>query len=399
MQAEPVALPVTAAPGALVEPGPPLTAAQRGRYARHLTLAGVGDDGQRRLLNARVAVVGAGGLGSPVLLYLAAAGVGRITVIDDDVVDESNLQRQVLHARDAVGRSKVDSAAARVEELTDDVLVARVRARLTADNALDVLRGHDLVIDGSDNLPTRYLVDDACTLLGLPLVWGAIDRFDGQVSVFWHGHGPTYRDLHPVPPPPGTVLNCAEAGVVGALCGVIGSVMATEAVKLITGAGRPLIGRVLVHDALAQTWRELRLRPDPTRPAVTELRPEQPASCAVPGPVAELDVDTLAARLAERAAGRDSFVLLDVREPAERASGVIDGSVSLPLAELAEAAGVERVRSLASALGDPTHGPRVVVHCASGVRSRTAVVLLGEAGVEAAHLAGGYRAWTAVGVH
>lgn len=393
MPTEPVALPVNGAAGTpapasgpLVAPGPPLTPAQRARYARHLTLAQVGEEGQRRLLAARVAVVGAGGLGSPVLLYLAAAGVGRITVIDDDDVDASNLQRQVLHAADAVGTPKVDSAVRRVAELTPDVVVRAERVRLDVTNALDVLRGHDLVLDGSDNLATRYLVDDACTLLGVPLVWGAIDRFDGQVSVFWHGRGPTYRDLHPVPPPAGMVPNCAEAGVVGALCGVIGSVMATEAVKLITGAGRPLLGRVLVHDALEQTWRELRLRPDPTRPVVTSLEPTADVACAVPV-AQELDADGLAQRLGERAAGLDPFVLVDVREPYELVTGEIDGAVNVPLGRLSAPGGVELVRELVGP------GGSAVVYCASGVRSATAVGLLREAGVDAVHLAGGWRAW------
>ncbi|MFN8075873.1 MAG: molybdopterin-synthase adenylyltransferase MoeB [Kineosporiaceae bacterium] len=382
-----MAVPVNGQLPPLVEPGPPLSVEQRARYARHLTLASVGEIGQRRLLAANVAVVGAGGLGSPVLLYLAAAGVGRITVLDDDVVDESNLQRQVLHPRDAIGTYKVDSARERLSALNDDVLVRARHLRLDASNALDVLTGHDLVIDGSDNLATRYLVDDACSLLGVPLVWGAIDRFDGQVSVFWQGHGPTYRDLHPVPPPPGTVPNCAEAGVVGALCGVIGSVMATEAVKLITGAGRPLLGRVLVHDALAATWRELRLRPDPTREPVTAIVPTADETCAVPGAVESLDAEGLDSRLAARAAGSDAFVLVDVREPAELAAGAVPGSVNVPLSVLSAPDGVSSVTSL------PAAADGVVVYCASGVRSAAAVALLREAGVDAVHVAGGYRAW------
>jgi sulfur-carrier protein adenylyltransferase/sulfurtransferase len=400
----------------LVAPGPPLSSAAAARYARHAVLPGVGVEGQRRLAAAKVLVVGAGGLGSPVLLYLTAAGVGHLSVVDDDVVDASNLQRQVLHATAAVGRPKVDSAAERLTDLNPDVQVVRHRVRLDAATALDLVRGHDLVIDGTDNFATRYLVADACEIADIPVVWGSIFRFDGQVSVFWPGRGPLYRDLFPVAPPPGSVPSCAEGGVFGALCGAIGSVMATEAIKLICGVGRPLVGRVLVHDALAQSWRTLTVRPDPTRAPVTEMTEGGDLSCALPAgsavgsvvgsvavsaagsgsagdgangaePDVEIDPGELARRLAE--AGPD-LVLLDVREPAEHAMAAIPGSVLLPLGRLVDDAGT--LTTVAAAVLPP-HAT-IVVHCQSGARSARALTLLAAAGRPGAvHLAGGMAAW------
>ena len=264
----------------LVEPVPELTPAEIARYSRHVILPDVGLTGQRRLRAARVGVVGAGGLGSPTLLYLAAAGVGTLGVIDADTVDESNLQRQVIHGQSDLGRLKVDSAAEAIAEVNPHVEVVRHAVHLDAGNALDVLTGYDLVLDGTDNFATRYLVADACELLGVPEVWGSIFRFDGQVSVFWRDHGPVYRDLFPQAPPPGAVPSCAEGGVLGVLCGAIGSVMATEAIKLICGIGDPLVGRLMVFDALAMTWRTLRVQPDPERTPVTELI-DDPFACAV----------------------------------------------------------------------------------------------------------------------
>jgi sulfur-carrier protein adenylyltransferase/sulfurtransferase len=253
----------------LVPPGPQLPADQVGRYSRHLILPEVGTVGQRRLAAARVLVVGAGGLGSPVLMYLAAAGVGTIGVLDDDVVDESNLQRQVVHGQSDLGRPKVDSARDALAEINPHVRVLPHRERLDASNALELFADYDLVVDGTDNFATRYLVSDACELLGLPYVWGSIFRFDGQVSVFWADPpaaadgspvaGVTYRDVHPEPPPPGMVPSCAEGGVLGVLCAAIGSVMVTEAVKLVCGIGEPLLGRLMVFDALGMTWRTVRV--------------------------------------------------------------------------------------------------------------------------------------------
>lgn len=346
----------------LVDPGPELTPAQRERYSRHLLLPEVGEVGQRRLLAARVLVVGAGGLGSPALLYLAAAGVGTIGVVDDDVVESSNLQRQVLHGTGDVGRAKVDSAAEAVARLDPAITVVRHRERLTAASAGRLVGGYDLVLDGSDTFETRYLVNDTLVAAGRPWVWGAVLRFDGHVSVF-DPAGATYRDLFPVAPPPGTVPGCGEAGVLGGVCAAVASVMVTEAVKLITGAGRPLLGRVLVHDALAMTWREVPLRPDPRRSAPEDL-PAVSAADLLTGP------------------GR---VVVDVREPDEHAAGAIPGSLLVPLAEV---------------LADPSVLPvgPVVLHCARGSRSAQALrVVRAHGRTDVVHLEGGFAAWRAAG--
>jgi adenylyltransferase/sulfurtransferase len=378
----------------LVDPGPPLPADQLARYSRHLTLPGVGETGQRRLANARVLVVGAGGLGSPVLLYLAAAGVGTIGVVDADLVDTSNLQRQVIHGGRDVGTPKVDSAAARIAEVNPHVRVRTHPLHLDSSNALDVFRDYDLVVDGTDNFPTRYLVNDACAILGIPEVWGSIFRFDGQVSVFWAGHGPTYRDLFPTPPPPGSVPSCAEGGVFGVLCGTIGAVMATEAVKLVCGIGEPLVGRLMIYDGLGSSWREIRVRPVPGAPPITRLV-DYEAFCGVPaveggavspGPDADgtIDVHALRDLLAARERGETDFVLVDVREAYEREIVRVPGAVHVPLA---------RIES-GEALADLPAGRRVVLHCKSGGRSARALALLRAAGREdAAHVAGGVLAW------
>ena len=353
----------------LVQPGPELTDEQRARYSRHLLLPEIGEVGQRRLLAARVLVVGAGGLGSPALLYLAAAGVGTIGVVDDDVVDASNLQRQIAHGTPDVGRAKVDSAAEAVRRLNPGVVVRAHRERLTAANALDLVRGYDLVLDGSDTFATRYLVNDACSLVGVPWVWGAVLRFDGHVSVFHAGHGPTYRDVFPTAPPPGTVPGCGEAGVLGGVCGAVASTMVTEAVKLVTGAGRPLLGRILVHDALAMTWRELPLRPDPRREPVTGLD----------------TLPTVQARALIATAGGATPVVVDVREPVEHADSAIPGSLNVPLAGV---------------LADPgilPPGP-LVLHCERGTRSAQALsAVLATGRTDVVHLEGGVVAWRAAG--
>ena len=299
----------------LVEPGPELTREELERYARHLTLPGIGTLGQRRLRNARVLVVGAGGLGSPALQYLAAAGIGTLGIVDDDVVALSNLQRQVVHTTADVGRPKAVSAAEAVTALNPLVEVRTHPVRLDADNAVDIIGGYDLVLDGADNFATRYVVSDAAALTGTPCVWGSILRFEGQVSVFWAGHGPTYRDLYPEAPPDGEVPSCAEGGVFGMLPATVGAVMVTEAVKLVTGTGEPLLGRVLLHDALAMTWREMRLTPDPDAVPVTAVaRPA--AVCALPGADASETVGSaeLARLLERRERGEASFALVDVRD-------------------------------------------------------------------------------------
>ena len=366
----------------LVDPGPPLDADQVLRYSRHVLLPQVGELGQRRLANARVLVVGAGGLGSPAITYLAAAGVGTIGVVDDDAVDTSNLQRQVLHGTSDVGRPKVDSAVEAVARVNPLVSVVPHRTRLTAENALDVLQGYHLVLDGADNFATRYLVSDACEVLGLPEVWGSVYRFDAQVSVFWAGHGPTYRHLFPEPPPPGAVPSCAEGGVLGAMVGAVGSVMATEAVKLVTGAGEPLLGRLLVLDALAMTWRTVRVRPDPDAQPVTEVL-DMTAACAPapPAPVAAVSATDLARSLADPA---DDVLLVDVRGPDEAALVSIPGAVLVPLPGILSG----------EALGELPRDRRIVLHCKSGGRSAQALEALQRTGFrDVAHLDGGVLAW------
>jgi adenylyltransferase/sulfurtransferase len=386
----------------LVPPGPELTAEQKARYARHILLPQVGLEGQRRLANARVLVVGAGGLGSPALMYLAAAGVGTIGVVDDDVVEASNLQRQVVHGVADVGRPKTESAAETVAAINPLVTVVRHDLRLTSDNALEILADYDLVLDGADNFATRYLVNDACVLLGLPHVWGSIYRFDGQVSVWFAGVGPCYRCVFPDPPPPDAVPSCATGGVLGVLCAAIGSVQVAEAVKLITGQGDPLVGRLLVHDSLRQTWDSLTVRADPQcpvcgeSPTVTALvdyddfcgmpgasDSDHPAVGGVPG-FAEVTAVELASMLAARDRGETRFELVDVREPGEREVVSIPGARAIRLDEF---------RSGAAAAQLPGGIP-VVLHCKSGVRSAEAAELLVATGrVDVSNLTGGVLAW------
>ncbi|HHV19933.1 MAG TPA: molybdopterin-synthase adenylyltransferase MoeB [Propionibacterium sp.] len=381
---EPVSL------GPLIEPGPELTPEEIARYQRHLGLADVGVDGQRRLKNARVLLVGAGGLGSPALQYLAAAGVGTLGTIDDDDVDLSNLQRQVIHSMADIGRPKVASAADRVAAINPLVTVVQHGERLTADNVLELIADYDLVLDGTDNFATRYLVSDAAEVLRKPVVWGAILRFHGQLSVFWAGRGPTYRDLFPEPPDPASVPSCAEAGVLGVLPGTIGTLMATEALKLILGRGEPLLGRLLVYDALGASVRSMRILPDPEREPITEVRPVE-FVCAVGGPTAAetLDVPALQTLIARRDSGELSLAVVDVREDWERELGMVPGAVAAPLARIQEQ-GI-------AALPPETRGRDVVLYCAGGIRSGRALELLRPAfaGLEVTlrHLAGGYGAW------
>lgn len=392
---------------ALVTPAAELTAEEIRRYSRHLLLPEVAGIGQRRLKNAAVLVIGAGGLGSPVLMYLAAAGVGTIGIIDDDEVDESNLQRQVIHGQRDLGRAKVDSAEQAIAELNPHVRVVQHRVRLDRSNALKLFAGYHLVIDGTDNFATRYLVDDACAVLGLPLVWGSVLRFDGQVSVFWSAPRPgvdgvvpepvTYRDLHPVPPPPGSVPSCAEGGVLGVVCAAIGSVMATEAVKLICGIGEPLLGRLMIFDALGMSWRTIRVRRKPGAQSVTELLTDYDAFCGVPAATTSLIEDDgtreaitvrdLADRLERRERGEDDFVLVDVREPGEWEIVRIPGAVLIPLGRLMDGGAS---RELAEAAG----GKPIVLHCKGGGRSAQALQLARAAGfADAVHVTGGVLAW------
>lgn len=367
----------------LVPLGPPLTTEQTVRYARHLSLAGFGEEAQRRLLGAKVLAVGAGGLGSPALLYLAAAGVGTLGVIDDDRVDRTNLQRQVLHTDAGVGEPKTASAARAITALNPEVTVIEHRERLGA-NAEEILSGYDLVLDGTDNFATRYTVDRAATALGMPEVWGSIFQFCGQVSVFWSGQeavaagapgpdGVTLRDLFPSPPPPGQVPSCGEAGVLGALPGQVGTIMAIEAIKLICGIGEPLLGRVQVIDTLAGTSHTVPLAPRPEpRPAPIE-DVELAPYCSAPV-VPAIDMTRIDEVLAS---GAD---VLDVREDAERAAGFIPGSRHIPLA---------------SVLADPEGAASgtVYVYCAAGARSAKAVAALRERGIDAINVTGGYAAY------
>lgn len=370
------------------------------RYARQVLLPEVGPAGQRRLAEARVLVVGAGGLGSPALLYLAAAGVGTLGVVDDDLVDETNLHRQVLHGAADLGRPKTDSAADALARLDPDLTVRRHPERLTAANAVPVLSGYDLVVDGSDTFATRYLVGDACAVLGVPHVWASVLRFDAQVAVWWAGHGPCYRCVFPHPPAPDAVPSCAQAGVLGALCGAVGSVQATEALKLLLGVGEPLLGRVLIHDALRQTWDAVAVRADPrcatcARPAgslpPTLAAPEEPV-CRVAGPGGRGDLPGQAAtvtayQLAAELAGAAPPVLVDVRGPAERAALAIAGH------RVAELADLESGAALAESVLGPRSG-RVVLYCRSGARSSRGVALLQAAGwAGAVGLEGGVLAW------
>ncbi|MUK02733.1 molybdopterin-synthase adenylyltransferase MoeB [Vibrio cholerae] len=358
---------------ALVDAVGRLTREETTRYSRHLIIPGFGIEAQLRLKNARVLVIGAGGLGSPALLYLAAAGVGTLGIVDDDGVELSNLQRQVIHGVQDIGRAKAESARDSILALNPLVEVVLHEERLDRDNALHLFSEYDLIVDGTDNFATRYLVNDAAAILGKPYVWGSILRFDGQVSVFWQDRGPTYRDLYPEAPPPGSVPSCAEGGVLGVLCAQIGSVMVNEAIKLITGVGTTLLGRVLVFNALDMSWRELRVRPDPSAPRITELI-DYEAFCGLPAgdaggnadeqPVPTVTVEELAGLLAARAAGLADFDLLDVRSPEEYAIVSIDGASLVPKNSILE--------------GDVVvdRGRTVYVHCKSGVRSADVVRFL-----------------------
>jgi len=367
------------------------------RYARHVLIPDVGMEGQRRLKNARVLVVGAGGLGSPALMYLAAAGVGTIGVVDDDVVETSNLQRQVVHGVADVGRLKSESAAQTLASVNPLVQVVRHDVRIDSTNALAIIDGYDVVLDGTDNFPTRYLLNDACVLLGKPDVWGSIYRFDGQASVWWAQHGPCYRCVFPEPPPPGQVPSCAEGGVLGLLCAAIGSIQAAEAVKLIVGIGDPLIGRLMVHDALRQSWDTLTVRRDPgcavcgESPTVTELVDYQDF-CGMPGGSARaaagdavplISARELADLLSDGGAGA-GVLLVDVRGPDERGIASIPGAQAIHLDDF---------RSGAAVLQIP-HDRPVIILCRSGSRSEEASRILIEAGhPDVRNLAGGVLAW------
>jgi adenylyltransferase/sulfurtransferase len=367
-----------------------LSPAETLRYSRHLILPDIGLAGQERLKAARVLLVGAGGLGSPAALYLAAAGVGTIGLVDWDVVDVTNLQRQILHGTADVGRSKLDSARARLLDLNPHVQVETFNTRLTSDNALDILRGFDIVVDGSDNFPTRYLVNDACVLFGKPNVYGSIFRFDGQASVFDARVGPCYRCLFAEPPPPDLVPSCAEGGVLGVLPGIIGSIQALEAIKLIVGVGEPLVGRLLLCDARRMQFRELALTKDPdcpvcgTHPTVTALI-DYEAFCGVGAGGRETGdgVEIAAAELKREWIANPDLVVLDVREPHEYEIARIEGARLMPLSELPG-----RLRELDGRA-------EIVTHCHHGLRSLRALEVLKGAGfAHVRSLRGGIDAWS-----
>jgi len=366
------------------------------RYSRHLILPEVGMEGQRKLKAAKVLLVGAGGLGAPLGLYLAAAGIGKIGIVDFDVVDFTNLQRQVIHSTADVGRKKIDSAADKMLAINPFLKIVKHETALSSENALEILKDYDIVVDGTDNFPTRYLVNDACVLLGKPNVYGSIFRFEGQATIFAAGDGPCYRCLYPEPPPPGLVPSCAEGGVLGILPGTIGLIQATEAVKLILGVGQPLIGRLLLYDALGMRFRELKLRKNPECPICGEHRTitrliDYHQFCGVPNPKhpvpaeetkvnsGEIDVTELKAKL-DRG---DDFVLIDVREPHEYRIASIPGSRLIPLGEFPKH------------VGEFDPNAEILIHCKMGGRSARACAVLRQAGFEKVYnVKGGILAWS-----
>jgi sulfur-carrier protein adenylyltransferase/sulfurtransferase len=374
----------------LVEPAAELTREEVARYSRHLIIPDLGVEGQKRLKNARVLVIGAGGLGSPALLYLAAAGVGTIGIVDFDVVDESNLQRQVIHGQSDIGRSKAQSARDSIREINPLVEVRLHELRLEPENAVNLFKQYDLVLDGTDNFATRYLVNDAAVLAGKPYVWGSIYRFEGQVSVFWedapNGLGLNYRDLYPEPPPPGMVPSCAEGGVLGILCASIASVMGTEAIKLITGIGESLLGRLMVYDALEMSYRTIKIRKDPQTPKITELIDYDDFCGVVSDEAAEALVDaTVTPReLRELLDSGRKVALIDVREPVEWDINHIDGAQLVPKSTIESGEGLAKL----------PHDRIAVLYCKTGVRSAEALAAVKKAGFsDAKHLQGGIVAW------
>jgi sulfur-carrier protein adenylyltransferase/sulfurtransferase len=371
---------------ALVEPAAELTRDEVARYSRHLIIPEFGVDGQKRLKNARVLVIGAGGLGAPALLYLAAAGVGTIGIVDFDVVEESNLQRQIIHGVSDVGRPKAQSARDSIAEVNPLVEVRLHEERLDARNAVNLFEQYDLILDGTDNFATRYLVNDAAVLAHKPYVWGSIYRFEGQVSVFWDdapdGRGLNYRDLYPEAPPPGMAPSCAEGGVLGILCASIASVMGTEAIKLITGIGEPLLGRLMVYDALEMSYRTITVRKDPSTPKITELIDYEQFCGLVPDDTADSSITPR--ELQELLDSDKKLALIDVREPGEWDINHIDGAQLIPLASISSGEGLAKL----------PQDRMPVLYCKTGVRSAEALAVLKKAGfADAVHLQGGIMAW------
>ena len=376
----------------LVEPAESLTIEEVRRYSRHLIIPDVAMSGQKRLKNARVLAIGAGGLGSPTLMYLAAAGVGTLGVIDYDTVDESNLQRQIIHGQSDIGRSKAQSARDSIKEINPLVNVVLHEERLENDNVFEIFSQYDLIVDGTDNFATRYLVNDACVLLNKPYVWGSIYRFDGQASVFWAENGPCYRCLYPEPPPPGMVPSCAEGGVLGVLCASIGSIQATEAIKLLTGIGESLVGRLMIYDALEMSYRTVKIRKDPEcpicgkNPTITELI-DYETFCGVVSEEALIAAQgsTIVPReLKQWIDDGENLFLVDVREPAEFEINSIPGAVLIPKNEFMNGSALERM----------PQDKRVVLYCKTGIRSAEVLALVKGAGfADAVHLGSGVVGW------
>ena len=377
----------------LVSPAAELSRDEVARYSRHLVIPGIGVLGQKRLKNAHVLVIGAGGLGSPTLLYLAAAGVGTLGIVDFDTVDESNLQRQIIHGTSDIGRLKVDSARDSIAEINPFVTVRTHEFRLDADNAVALFADYDLIIDGSDNFATRYLVNDAAVLAHKPYVWGSIYRFSGQVSVFWEDapdasdgtqRGVNYRDLYPEPPLPGSVPSCAEGGVLGILCASIAAVMGTEAIKLITGIGESLLGRLMIYDALAMSYRTIDIRKDPQAPAITGLVDYELFCGEVPDAPTLADSSITPQELRDLMDSGATIALIDVREPVEWEINRISGAVLIPQSAIESG----------DALAGLAPGVIPVLYCKTGVRSAQALAALHRAGfANAVHLRGGIVAW------
>ena len=384
---------------ALVEPAAELTVDEVRRYSRHLIIPDVGMAGQKRLKNAKVLVIGAGGLGSPALLYLAAAGVGTLGIAEFDEVDESNLQRQVIHGMSDLGKAKGLSAKESILEINPLVNVVLHEERLDNDNVMDVFRGYDLIVDGTDNFATRYMVNDAAYFLGIPYVWGSIYRFDGQASVFAPTlveDAPCYRCLYPEPPPPGMVPSCAEGGVLGVLCASIGSIQVNEAIKLLTGIGDPLVGKLMIYDALEMEYRKLKVRKDPNcvlcgeNPTVTELIDYETFCGAISDEAADaavgstISVQQLEHMLKERDNGERDFLLVDVREPVEYDINRVPGSVLIPKGDFLNGSALEKLPS----------DKQVVMYCKTGVRSAETLAIVKGAGyADAVHVGGGVVAW------
>ncbi|HEY4898754.1 MAG TPA: molybdopterin-synthase adenylyltransferase MoeB [Candidatus Nanopelagicaceae bacterium] len=369
----------------VVQLGRELTVADERRYSRQLVLPEIGKLGQQRISNAKVLCVGAGGLGSPVLLYLAAAGVGTLGVVDFDEVDESNLQRQVIHGQSDIGRKKVESAKAKIHEINPAVTVDMHHVQLDASNVLEIFSCYDIIVDGTDNFATRYLINDACVVLNKPCVMGSIFRFDGQASVFWSAHGPCYRCVYPKPPPKGLVPNCAQSGVLGALCGFIGAIQATETLKLITGIGSPLVGSLVIYDGLESSYDNIKIAKDPdcvlcADTSKAQLLEDYEAFCGLPSFSSEITAEQLAARIHSG----EAIQLIDVREEYEWDEFHIEGAVLIPQAEFYDG------RARAKILKDQP----IVLYCHLGIRSAHALNVLKQSGYKnASHLLGGIDSW------